>query len=157
MTFPNHHPVLISNDLLLKEVTEKDFPELAEIVAMRPKKDLNAKELLDRIRVQWEEQSGINWGMYINGELAGTIGFYRGFENDRGEIGYVMREKFRRQGITSKAIKTVIDYGRSIMQLKEIVAYTSETNEASRGLLDKLNFIQVSTTDPEYIKYQLQD
>lgn len=156
MIFPADHPTLQIDELTLRAVTMDDFSELDEIVSYRPKKDLTTHQMLDKIDQEWDDKSGLNWGIYLDKKLIGTVGYYRGFANDVGEIGYVLLKEYRRKGYTTKAVQRAMKYGLKELNLKKIVAYTTETNDVSKHLLGRLNFIQVPTTDKEYIKYELQ-
>lgn len=156
MNFPSDHPTLLIEEITLKAVTMADFSELDEIVSYRPKKDMTTQQMMDKISEEWDEKSALNWGIYLNNKLIGTVGYYRGFANDVGEIGYVILKEQRRKGYTTKAVQRAIEYGMNELGLKEIVAYTLETNDISKHLLGRLNFKQVPTTDKEYIKFELQ-
>ena len=156
MKFPTIHPTLFKKELTLKKISSKDMDALQEIVDYHPTRKETAKEKLFRIQTKFVEKTSITWGIYIENELLGAIGFYRGFENEIGEVGYVTREKFRRKGYTLKAIQSVVNYGFEQMKLKGIVAYTSDWNEASIKLLEKSNFKRVETDHPEYIKFEYE-
>jgi ribosomal-protein-alanine N-acetyltransferase len=149
-----HHPLLVCEGILLKELSVADAEIIDEISSYRLTAErLSGKELLDKLKREYESKTGINWGIYISNELAGTIGFYRGFENDEGEIGFVIREKFRKQGIAFKTLTFLTQFGLSVIQLSKINAYTSEGNIASKNLLTKAGFFLVETDIEEYIKY----
>jgi RimJ/RimL family protein N-acetyltransferase len=153
--FPSTHPSLTSENLNFKKVSADDLAELEQIVSYRLKKDLTATQMLEMLNSHFEDKYAINWGMYIDNELIGTIGFYRGFKDNIAEIGYVTREKFRSKGYTSKGIQRIIEYGLSEMKLDGIVAYTSKENEISIAVLGKLNFVQIESEKEEYTKYKL--
>ena len=155
MKFPSQHPTLSASDLVLKKVSSEDLKELEEIVSYRQNNELTAQQLLDKMNQSHLDRSAINWGIYVDNELIGTVGFYRGFEFEIGEIGYVTREKYRNKGFTTKGISRVIEYGLKEMKLVGIVAYTSESNLISKAILNKLNFNPVKTTHQIYVKYEL--
>lgn len=149
-----HHPILVTEGVLLKELMDADLEIIDEISAYRPSSErLSGIELLDKLKREHQNKTGINWGIYVDKELAGTIGFYRGFNNGEGEIGYVIREKFRKQGIAFKALTFLTQFGLSVMQLKKVNAYTTESNFASKNLLTKAGFAQVETDNDAYTKY----
>ena len=156
MNYPSEHPTLLVDELTLEAVTMDDFSEMDEIVSYRPQKDLTTPQMMDKISQEFVEKSALNWGIYLNNKLIGTVGYYRGFADDVGEIGYVLLKEQRRKGYATKAVQRAMEYGLNELGLKIIVAYTLETNDISKHLLAQLNFEQISTTDKEYIKFQLQ-
>lgn len=99
-----------------------------------------ALEYINKANADFEKGVGCTWGLEFKGELVGTIGFYRGFANQTGEIGYVMREDFKRQGFMTEAINTILDFGFNELGLKKITAYTALENTASVRLLEKTGF-----------------
>lgn len=154
MNFPEEHPMLTTSRLILKKVMQDDLSELEEIVSYRPVKDLTAAQLLKIVNQQFIDKTAINWGVYFNNELIGTVGFYRGFNNNIGEVGYVTRESFRGKGFTTSAVNAVVEYGLHQMRLTKVIAYTSHSNRASQAILRKLNFKQVKAEKPEDLKFE---
>jgi ribosomal-protein-alanine N-acetyltransferase len=137
----NHHPILVVDNLILKAISADDINEIDILCSYRPEEmKSTAPELLDKIEKEYEDKNGINWGMYLENKLIGTIGFYRGFKDDTGEIGYVILEQYRRQGHTFKTVRFLVDFGISVMGMKKVKAYTSKENKASNELLKKANF-----------------
>ena len=83
----------------------------------------------------------------------GTVGFYRGFTNKTGEIGYVLNEAFRGQGFMEEALKSAIYYGFSQLELETIIAYTDGDNHSSIRVLLKTGFTEIVSDNPEYRKW----
>lgn len=156
MKFPASHPTLLLDELTLKAVSAQDMAELEIIVSYRPEKDRTAQQLLELIDQTFEDKSSINWGVYLQDKLIGTVGFYRGFKDDKGEVGYVTIEKYRRKGYTAKAIQAVLDYGLSVMELKIIDAQTLPDNLPSRALLKKLGFYLTEEKEAPYLIFRLK-
>ena len=61
-------------------------------------------------------------------------------QNRRAEIGYVLNRKFWRQGLMSEAIRGVINFAFSSMNLHRIEADTDGDNLASLTMLEQLGF-----------------
>ena len=150
----DHHPILVVEDIILKRVESTDIAALEELCSYRKDpNEYNGSQLLEKVDSSYAEKTAINWGMYVNGELAGTVGFYRGFNDDEGEIGYVIREKFRRMGYTAKSVAFLSEFGLSVMQLKLIKAYTSAENTPSQKVLNKVGFVAVESDIEDSLKY----
>lgn len=156
MKFPTIHPTLIVDNLVLKAVNESDMVELEEICSYRPEKDRTAQELLDLVEGTFEDKSSINWGIYLEGKLIGTVGFYRGFNGGKGEVGYVTIEAFRGNGYAYTAVQKVIKYGLEEMNLINIDAQTLENNHASKALLLKLGFHLTKEKEEPYLIFRLK-
>lgn len=76
------------------------------------------------------------------GCIIGNCGYHNWqHEHSRAEIGYdIMLEAFKRQGYMSEALKVVINYGFTNMNLIRIEACVSPNNEASLKLVQKFKF-----------------
>ena len=136
-------PKLKSKRLVLNNISHenaKDFSEFAWRDG-KPVKPEGIPELIQLNEDRYAEKTTINWGIFLGSKLIGAIGFYRGFENMIGEVGYVLNEKYRNKGITSEALKLVLDFGFNELELEEIRAYTEEKNEPSVRLLEKYGFV----------------
>lgn len=54
------------------------------------------------------------------------------------DIGYAYLERYRGKGYAYEAATAVMDYGRKVLKLKRIVAFTTLDNDASIRLLEKI-------------------
>jgi ribosomal-protein-alanine N-acetyltransferase len=153
--FPN----LKSNRIELREIHLEDAAAIQEILFYDQKAAANVEEavnILKKVDLNYREGSGINWGIVIpeTNEIAGTIGFYRGFDNVTGEIGFVTKEKFRRQGYTLESVLRLVEFGYQKMKLKKIIAYTNPENFASQNLLKRAGFISDLEVNKGYLKFE---
>lgn len=141
-------PILKTERLQLAKLDEKDLEPLIELAAFKvenaTRKD--AEALLLKTHDQFRLERGITWGLFTNNGLMGTVGYYRGFANKTGEIGYVMCEKFKNRGYLTEAAQAAIDFGFESLGLNRITAYTSITNAPSVRVLEKLGFRNTETT-----------
>ncbi|MFT4602941.1 MAG: ribosomal-protein-alanine N-acetyltransferase [Arenicella sp.] len=152
------HPQLEVGDYILKAISNSDLKEVEELCTYYPpERKTSAKALIEKVEKQYEEHSGINWGIYHNNELAGTIGFYRGFDNDQGELGYVLREKFRRKSIGKICAKAVIKVAFEQMELTAIEAYTAIDNEPSKKLLASVGFKRIENPDENTAAFRIEN
>lgn len=78
----------------------------------------------------------------VNGEAVGSIGIFpqADIHGKSAEIGYWLSEKYRGNGIMSKAIKDIVDYGFKTFDIVRIYARPFSTNKASQRVLEKAGF-----------------
>ena len=150
-------PVLSSDRLVLREVLENDAHSIVDISfydGKAAKNEREAKAMLRKVDADVARGDSIHWGVTLKtgGGVIGTCGFYRGFGEHRGEIGYVLKEAYQGQGIMTEALEQVIKYGFEQLDLSEIVAYTDEDNVKSAGVLTRSNFESVGHQDG-YLKF----
>ena len=153
-------PVLKTERLTLRQLTINDDKE---IFALRSDKQVNkyldrdpcntiedARKFIDKIAETVRKNEGIYWAITLtdNRNLAGTICLFNfSNENDQAEIGYELLPAFQGQGIMQEAISKVIAFGRDVIGLKAIEAYTHIENKSSSKLLEKFNFKKQENTD----------
>jgi ribosomal-protein-alanine N-acetyltransferase len=92
-----------------------------------------------------ESNEGINWAITLKGnpKMLGIIGHYRiQPENYRCEIGYMLLPEYNGKGITTEAIKAVLEYGFDELQMHSIEAVIDPENRASERVLQKNGFVK---------------
>ena len=79
----------------------------------------------------------------INGEICGGIGIHpqEDVYRKNAELGYWLAEPFWGNGIITKAIVQMVDYGFKNFDITRIFARPYGTNEASQRVLEKAGFI----------------
>lgn len=87
------------------------------------------------------------------GEVVGSVGFYRGFEENRGEVGYVMNAAYRGRAIMTELLARALDFGFHDKKLDRIVAVTRPENLPSVALLTRAGFTFESNRDDGYAVY----
>jgi ribosomal-protein-alanine N-acetyltransferase len=140
-------PRLETKRLVLDQLVKENVEQLLEINSFndRAKTEEELDQLLRTIAKQQNEKQGVIWALYLDKEVIGTLGYYRGFENKEGEVGYVIREKYRRQGFLTEALTEVVRFGFEQLELNSISAYTTDYNHASVLALEKFGFIKTET------------
>ncbi|MGI8820202.1 MAG: GNAT family N-acetyltransferase [Chthoniobacterales bacterium] len=73
-----------------------------------------------------------------NGEPIGTCGLAKRETIDYIDIGYGFLERFAGCGYATESAAGVMDYARKILQLPQVVGFTSPKNHASIRVLQKL-------------------
>ncbi len=130
---------------------------LKELIASHPgeKANRSVQEVLKATEEDYNHHSGITWGLILNGELIGTCGYYRGFDNQIGEIGYVLKKEYRNQGYMSECIPEILRFGFESLNLSIIKAITDENNEPSVKLLSAFGFDSTDEIEDGFRKYIL--
>jgi ribosomal-protein-alanine N-acetyltransferase len=154
ITFSPFHN-LETERLLLRRVANEDVNEIfalrsdPEVMKYIPRPLVKTKEeALAHITMIDEKivsNEGINWAITLKGnpKLIGIIGHYRiKPEHFRAEIGYMLLPEYQGKGITSEAIKEVINYGFKVMKLHSIEAIIDPENFGSEKVLQKNGFVK---------------
>lgn len=150
-------PVLITDRLVLREITESDIDDFFEIFGdyeilkfygMRPyKSSEDASGFMGRLINKFETKTGIRWAITIKGcnEMIGTIG-YKNWDtrSNKGEVSYELKQKYWNMGYVTEALKKVVDFGFE-NGLNRIEAWDMEGNVASKRVLDKSGFTYEGT------------
>ena len=142
--FPSY-PILSNSNILLKEIEFKDLDSIISITSYNrilAKDKIDAWDKIKKINQDYNNGKSIHWGIYDQktNKIIGTCGYYRGFENNRGELGCILLPDFRGKDITKIALQLVIEFGYKTLKLEEIFAITNKTNTQAIKLLEKLNF-----------------
>lgn len=102
----------------------------------------------------FRRKSVVSWGIALR-EQNTIIGYARlsEFENQtKAELAYWLNERYRRQGLMSEALRTVVGFAFGQLGLHRIQAYVRDDNIASQQLLLSLGF----TEEGLLRKYQLR-
>lgn len=105
------------------------------------------------------EKEEINKAITINNKACGCINLNIDINNNSGEIGYWLGEKYWNKGIITKAIKAMLYIAFNKAKLDKIYAYTYKTNIGSIKALEKNNFTFVSVLqveNKEILKYEIK-
>jgi ribosomal-protein-alanine N-acetyltransferase len=80
----------------------------------------------------------------LTNDYLGWCGFHTWYYTHfRAELFYMLNdEQYRRQGLMTEALLSVLNYGFSDMNLERVEAFVGETNIASRALLKKYGFVE---------------
>ena len=150
-------PTLCSDELVLRKVTDSDAGDLMEISfydGIQARAPDEAMEMLKKIDGDYLLGNSIHWGIIDvqTSKLVGTCGYYRGFKDNSGELGYILKPSFEGRGYMTKALKQAIEFGLYTIGLQKIIAITEKKNLKSQNILKKLNFSQEADKD-DYITF----
>ena len=85
-----------------------------------------------------------------NGKGIGFIGF-KGLPDEKGysEVGYSISPNYRKKGLMTEGVKTLVKWAYGFQECKGIVAKVLKTNTGSNKVLNNCNFKLFSSTDQE--------
>lgn len=152
----NPFPVLQTERLLLREMTDADAAQLLELrtdpmvlqfLDKAPMANIEeALGMIAAIRKNLHDNNGITWVIALQTEPArmiGTIGFWRLIkEHYRVEIGYTLSSKYFNKGFMTEAIHAANEFAFTKTQLHSIEANIDPANAASEALLVKTGFVK---------------
>jgi [ribosomal protein S5]-alanine N-acetyltransferase len=89
-----------------------------------------------------------------NNETIGRSGYHNWYKDHRkAELGYILnKEEIKRKVYMSEALKAILEYGFSVMNLNRIEACTAPSNIESQKLLKKFGFTQEGYLRQHYIR-----
>jgi len=155
-------PELSSSHIHMRKLKAEDAPFVMDIMVYNGKKAegiSDAEDMIRRIETDEEEGNCVNW-IIVHSETdepMGTIGYYRGFEYETGEVGFIMKPEFHGKGYMTEALNLVVKFGLEHMQLQRIIAITKLTNEPAVRLLERCGFRYKCPFDEVYSEFQFID
>jgi [ribosomal protein S5]-alanine N-acetyltransferase len=155
----NNFPVLKDVRITLRSLQPADIRHLVEIsfydsvVASSYKQ---AMEMNDKINRDYETGNSIHWGIAESStnRIAGTCGYYRGFDKQSGELGFVLLPQYRGKGYMAAALALAVDFGFTCIGLERIWAVTDRQNLNAVKLLEGLHFKKVAERGDE-VEFEL--
>ena len=163
-------PRLRTERLLLRPIAARDIEDIFEyasdpevtkfvrFVTHKTRRDTRAF----LARMQQAYRKGIPvWGIELQAEnkMIGSIGFVDWLrDHRRAELGYVIHRKYWGQGITTEAVRAVVEFAFRKMDLNRIEAGTLPENVPSQRILEKVGFQYEGTLrQREHIKGRWPD
>jgi ribosomal-protein-alanine N-acetyltransferase len=155
---------IITERLLLKKVTPHELKHIFEKYSRDEAKEFFGFTSDDEYTSE-KRKSDIGYTSYnrsilqflfVDKETQKTIG--RGafhnwfFLHHRSELGYLISDvNFRQKGLMNEALKAIMDYGFTKMNLHRIEAFTGTDNIASIRLLEKNGFTREAVLREHYL------
>lgn len=136
---------------LLRPLTENDAASIAHHANNRnvwrnlrnafpqPYSKQDALEFIGRIN---EQPGPPVLAIEVDGLVVGTVGvrLKEDIETGSAEVGYWLGEEYWGRGITSEAVKAIVDYALSTYELHRLDAWVYAWNPASARVLEKCGF-----------------
>ena len=103
----------------------------------------DAEHFLSNVALKSYDDNG--FGHYIverkaDGTPMGTCGYVKRDELEDPDIGFAFLPEFRQQGYALESAKAILDFGIDKLGFKKLSAITTQNNERSGLLLEKLGF-----------------
>lgn len=98
------------------------------------------REYLQYLGTHYNVGDFFDWAVVLDSEdkMIGTCGFTRfDYNNNSGEIGYVINPAYRGRGIADEAVRAVMQFGFETLRLNRIEAKFIEGNSASMRVMEK--------------------
>jgi ribosomal-protein-alanine N-acetyltransferase len=152
-------PVLENDRILLRRLENADAPFVLDIMVYdgKPAENItDAIAMIERIENDCRKGDSVNWVIVHRetGMPMGTIAYCRGFNNETGEIGFIMKPEFHGKGYMSDALKLVVRFGQKKLELKRIIAITKLVNKPAVQLLERCGFRYRCPFNEEYSEFE---
>lgn len=147
-------PTLETERLILRRVLKSDAEDMydyardslvTEYLTWRPHPDLHyTEEYLSFLETRYAIGDFFDWAVVEreSGRMIGTCGFTRfRYEDDCGEVGYVLNRSFWGKGYAPEALRAVVRFGFSQLSLERIEAKFIEGNERSFAVMRKVGML----------------
>lgn len=158
-------PVLTTQRLTLRQIVPGDAPDHfrlysnVQVMAAHgtpPYTTITeSEERIARHAQAVLDQKAIRWAVtrHDEGRLLGTCGFHSITRyHYRAEIGYELHPDYWQMGIMSEAVRAIVQFGFTQMNLHRIEAIVDPTNAASAALLRRVGF-----TEEGYLRERFYD
>lgn len=125
---------------VFKLFSDNKVTQFYNIVTLR--EETEAQKYVDWYISRFAERAGIRWGICLRGHsgLIGTAGFNNFKKQHRANLGYDVRAEFWNKGYATEALKAIINFGFSELDINRIEAEVMQGNTASERVLTKLGF-----------------
>lgn len=157
-------PVLETGRLLLRDHVAADAPALFEmrnleavmryIPVVRPVVVADTEAEIERIHKKRTNNESLVWAIALKEnpeQFIGFVGYPRvDHTNFRGEVGYFLHPDFWGKGYAGEALKAVVDFGFTQMDMHSIFAIIDPENKASANLLLKSGFAKEGAFRQDY-------
>jgi len=99
-------------------------------------------EYVSYLQSRYQSGDFFDWAIVLDNKMIGTCGFTRfDFQNNIGEIGYVVNPDYHGRGIATEAVGEVIRFGFEKLALNRIECRFMIQNNASRRVMEKNGMI----------------
>ena len=154
-------PTFTSDHIRLRAIVPDDLEDIVEISYYDGQKAQTAEDalkMLDKINADYQRGDSINWGITTKEEdtIVGTCGYYRGFANGTGELGFVLKSAFRGKGYMSAAVKAAAEFGLQKMGLQRVIAITGNQNTKAIQVLERAQFVKTKELEDDYSEYEFR-
>ncbi|MBX2931703.1 MAG: GNAT family N-acetyltransferase [Chitinophagaceae bacterium] len=142
--------VIETERLILNRPTEKDIKKISailnnEIYAKNtinipfPYTENDAKFWLDVVKEGWQKKNKFIFTIRLkeNNTLIGAVGLTINSIFNKAELGYWLDEKYWNKGFATEAVKAIIQFGFTTLNLKRIFSTHFDFNNSSGKVMQK--------------------
>lgn len=152
-------PTIETKRLKLQHIALSDLQDIIEISSydgLQARDHSQALQFFKQICEDQRKAQTIHWGIYKQScsTIIGTCGFYRGFKDNMGEIGYILKPDFRGYGFMAESVRELINFAENTLKLRGVFAITSAENLASQRVLMKSGLILANSIGSS-IKFEM--
>jgi len=126
---------------ILRHFSEEAVTQYLDVARMQALEE--AERLIDFLATRLKQERGIRWGITQQGEdqVIGSCGYNTWIKRKfQAELGYDLSKAYWRQGIATEAVKKVLQFGFTKMELQKIEALILPENIASEQFIKSLGF-----------------
>ena len=145
-------PTLAGERTVLRELDNADATDLfafrsdpeVQRYNSAPMQNLaEASALIDDLRAEYAAHHGVHWAVTVRGDshvlgLMGLVAWEK--HHSRAEIGYDLRRDHWGRGLATDAVRAILTFGFTRLNLQRVEAQTIVDNHASVRLLRRLGF-----------------
>lgn len=144
-------PVLTTRRLILRKMQKCDAgdmfeyacqPSVTKYLLWEPHaNETYTYRYLSYIQSRYRSGDFYDWAVIWreNSKMIGTCGFTRfNLDANSAEVGYVLNPKYWGIGIAAEAVRAVMQFGFSTLNLHRVEAHYMIGNDRSRGVMDKV-------------------
>jgi len=158
-------PVLRTTRLVLRQLHATDAnalfslftdPETMKFWSTPPHESISETEAMLRGSAEGVAAGEfIEWGITLRGgddAVVGKIGHHRWQRmHYRSEVGYILRRDLWGRGLTSEALRAVLDFGFERMHLHSVEAQLDPRNRRSARVLERVGFVKEGHLRENYV------
>ncbi|MBU5352068.1 GNAT family N-acetyltransferase [Paenibacillus barcinonensis] len=114
----------------------------------------DSRSFIERTRLRYAREEGYWLGIWLRGELAGSIGYCDiDYMNRKAEIGYWLGKEYEGNGLITTAVNVFIQHAFEGLSLNKVEIGAAADNWRSRAIPEKLGFQQEGELrDYEFLK-----
>ncbi len=146
-------PTLETDRLLLKKISVSDAEDMYSYASLNsvtrfllwyPHLNIeDTRGYIEFLNRQYKKGTYADWGVFLKSEnrLIGTTGFADfDFENNSGEVGYVLNPAYQGKGYMTEAVKAILGVAFDRIGLNKVNLRIMEENKASIRLAERSGF-----------------
>ena len=160
-------PVLESERLRLRQLLPSDAPSVFRIRGdyevtkynggLPYRTEEQAGSLIDAIASSYHDKRSVRWGITLKSDprstVIGMVGYNYWIRTDfRASIGYDLARAYWGQGIMPEAVRAILEFGFTHMDLNRIEADASSQNVNSIRVLEKIGFKREGIQQEQYFE-----